>query len=79
MAKRSDVTLLEEYIARTGHKPTRAVAVRLQCVECMGGERAEARRCATRTCLLWPFGLAALAEKRAAKGLAAEVDDDALV
>ena len=60
-------TLREDYIKRTGHAPGRAVAVKLFCVDCMGGERAEARRCKTRECLIWPYGLAAAAIKRGEK------------
>ena len=37
--------------ATTGSK---AAAIKLFCIECMGGERAEAARCESRTCWLWP-------------------------
>lgn len=36
--------------ARTGPK----AAIRLFCIECMGGSRSEARTCQTRDCFLWP-------------------------
>ncbi len=35
-------------------KTSRLVAVRLFCVECMGGSRNEAKACATKACALWP-------------------------
>ncbi len=55
---------------------TRGGAIILFCVECCGGERAEARRCEERTCFLWPFGPAARYERKKAKG-AAPVEADA--
>jgi hypothetical protein len=39
-------------------------SVALFCAECCGGELAEARRCAEKTCFLWPHGPAARMEKR---------------
>lgn len=37
---------------------TRSVlaAVALQCIECMGGNRNDARQCVTKTCSLWLWG-----------------------
>lgn len=29
-------------------------AIRLFCVECMGGSKGDAKRCETRDCFLWP-------------------------
>ncbi len=46
---------------------TRGGAIILFCVECCGGERAEARRCAERSCFLWPFGPAGRFERLKAK------------
>ena len=33
---------------------SRLVALRLFCVECMGGSRTEAKACQKRDCFLWP-------------------------
>lgn len=35
-------------------------AIRLFCVECMGGNIRDAKDCTTTECRLWPFGMAAL-------------------
>jgi hypothetical protein len=35
-------------------KSSRLVAVRLFCVECMGGSRNDAKGCETTGCFLWP-------------------------
>lgn len=56
-------TLSDELRKRyTGLDPdkSRAAAVKLFCVECMGGSAHEAARCTTRECFLWPhaFGRA---------------------
>lgn len=35
-------------------KTSPKTAIRLFCVECMGGSTREAKACETRTCFLWP-------------------------
>lgn len=47
--------------ARARRGPTSAI--RLFCIECMGGSYNDAKRCETRACFLWPFGLAARHQK----------------
>lgn len=37
-------------------------AIRLFCLECMGGSRRDAETCETKECRLWPFGMAAHAQ-----------------
>jgi hypothetical protein len=34
---------------------TRARAIRIKCIDCMGGSRVEVRRCAIATCALWRY------------------------
>ena len=41
-------------------------AIRLFCIECMGGSYRDATTCETTDCFLWPFGLAARAQRLAA-------------
>lgn len=44
----------------SGLKPkriTRGKAIRMKCLECSGGQRAEVRLCEMRECPLWPFRL----------------------
>ena len=67
--------LHREYRERTGHEPARAAAVILNCVECMGGSRPDARRCDTTDCFMWPFGPAAKYAKAKAKGQVVVEDD----
>lgn len=47
-------------------------AIRAKCIDCMGGNRAEVRKCVSVSCALWPLrmgsiprGLASLRRKRA--------------
>ena len=36
-------------------KTMRSAAIRLFCLECMGGNAAEVRRCTAIACFLWPY------------------------
>lgn len=38
-------------------------AIRLFCIECMGGDYGEAKTCKAKECYLWPFSIAARFEK----------------
>ena len=51
--------------ARAPHQPT--AAIRLFCFECMGGSVADAARCESRDCFLWPHGPAGRRERRLAR------------
>ena len=42
---------------------SRKAAIRLFCLECMGGNRAEVTRCASTTCALFPFRTSQSASK----------------
>lgn len=57
----------DELRAKHGNPTTRGKAIVMFCRECCGGA-VDARKCETRDCFLWPFGPAAKAEKRRAKG-----------
>ena len=46
-------------------KSSRLVAVRLFCVECMGGSRSDAKACATTGCFLHPHRGSSWAQARA--------------
>lgn len=52
---------------RVGALESRARAVRLFCVTCMGESETDARNCASRTCPLWPWAFQRA--KREAEGL----------
>ena len=43
---------------------SRRQAIRLFCIECMGGSSKDARECETRDCFLWPYGPAARFERQ---------------
>lgn len=65
-------TVRDEIIARYPGLSSRRnrsplAAIRLNCVECMGGDRGEAANCQERGCFLWPFGLAARRLRLAAR------------
>ena len=47
--------LSRDEFATLGHAPGTLRAIRRHCVQCCGGIEAEARRCATTWCTLWPF------------------------
>jgi len=40
---------------RAYKKRTPLAAIRANCVECVGGELAEVRRCTSKSCFLYPF------------------------
>ena len=55
MAERVAHELAAKYPELCAAAPTsRASAVRLFCIECMGGNRGDAKRCAESACPLWP-------------------------
>lgn len=41
-------------VLRSRAKTSRAAAVKLFCIECMGGVRADVRSCTATTCALYP-------------------------
>ena len=50
--------LREKYIGlsrKADHEASRSSAVRLFCLECMGGSLAEVKDCQTQACFLWPY------------------------
>lgn len=49
------------------YRSSRLVAIRLFCVECMGGSTRDAATCADRSCWIWPHGPAARKERMASK------------
>ena len=42
-------------MAKRADSGSRAAAIRLFCLQCYGGNRAEVRRCTEYTCPLWPY------------------------
>jgi len=44
---------------------SRPTAIRLFCIECMGGSAIDAGTCAERSCFLWPHGPAGRKERKA--------------
>jgi len=51
-------------LADTGH---RQKAIRLFCLECMGGSAAEVGRCESHACPLWPYRLGRGVKRRPAR------------
>lgn len=51
--------------AERGAKP----AIRLFCIECMGGNKRDAKHCQTRDCFLWPHRGAGWSEKPGSVGV----------
>ena len=52
-------TMLDKWLKKK--KPTRATPVksmRLKCLDCMGNNQAEVRRCTAWSCPLWPYRMA---------------------
>ena len=56
-------------LAKAADKGSRKAAIRLFCYECMGGDYAEARNCASRDCPLWSYGAAAAFQKTRKSGV----------
>jgi len=50
-------------LAKRGAAGSRLACIRLFCVECMGGNAGDARRCESRDCFLWPVRGAAWKER----------------
>jgi hypothetical protein len=45
-----------EYLAKLGFKRiSRGDAIKAKCLDCMGGNHAEVRRCQSGNCALWPL------------------------
>ena len=38
-----------------GERLTRAKAIRAKCIDCMGGDKSEVRKCTATKCPLFPF------------------------
>ena len=60
-------------------RKSRAKAIRLFCVECMGNNMAEVRRCTVEVCFLWPWrmgGRSAFVEKRVQDSTEADEEDE---
>ena len=54
--------LAEKYPAAFAKaKTSRSLAIKLQCYECCGGSRGEAKKCVATSCFLYPFSPAASA------------------
>lgn len=50
--------LREKYIGlsrKADHESSRSSAIRLFCLECMGGSLADVKDCQTQACFLWPY------------------------
>lgn len=55
MSNRLRGELVEKYPGLAGRAAaSRAAAVKLFCIECMGGSNRDAKECAERSCFLWP-------------------------
>jgi hypothetical protein len=53
-----EVQLSDDQLAQLGHRKRNPIEVmRLFCVQCMGGNRAEVRRCTAPGCALFPYRL----------------------
>lgn len=51
-----EIVLLSASLEKLGHGPRNPVKVmRAFCVDCMGGQHAEVRRCTSVGCALWPY------------------------
>ena len=42
----------------TRHKVTRQEAIRLRCLDCVGGQQAEVKRCTSLYCPIWAYRMA---------------------
>lgn len=49
---------------KADYKGSAKSAIRLACLECMGGSRRDVAGCATQECALWPFRFGSGNEKR---------------
>lgn len=46
-------------------KTSRPAAIKLMCIECMGGSYSDAKECTTKDCAIWPHSIAARALNKA--------------
>jgi len=46
---------IKEKHGRLAQSATRSAAIKLFCIECMGGSRKDAANCETQDCFLWKF------------------------
>ncbi len=60
MKRENGVANMRNSRARALRLGTRSAAIRGFCVECVGGDLAEARNCCSKECLLWRFRMGAV-------------------